>query len=56
MLLRAERWAQQAEAAQAHNKRLLGVIGGYSVRSHLAMPTAPAVHAAAMQRARAANI
>jgi len=30
MLLRAERWAQQAEAAQVHNKRLLGIIYLYT--------------------------
>ena len=56
MLLRSERWQQQAEAAQQHNRRLLRVLSGYSVRSHLAMPTAPAARAAAANHLRADGI
>lgn len=56
MLLRTERWRAQAEAANAHNKRLMGLIGSYSVRSHLAMPRAPAAHVAAARGAEAEHL
>lgn len=56
MLLRTERWRAQAEAAQEHSRRLMGVIGSYSVRSQLAMPTAPAAHVAAAKGVHAGCI
>jgi hypothetical protein len=56
MLLKTERWRAQAEAAQEHSRRLMGVIGSYSVRSQLAMPTAPAAHVAAAKGVRASCI